>query len=62
MGCSHRLEDKIRHVIIRRHTDGKYDVGGGETFDDLTDLVEYYKRNPMVEVSGNVLQLKTVSK
>ena len=62
MWCSCRLEDKITHVMIRHHTDGKYDVGGGEKFDDLTDLVEHYKTNPMVEKSGTVVQLKTVSK
>ena len=47
--------------MIRHHIDGKYDVGGGEKFDDLTDLVEHYKKNPMVEKSGTVVQLKTVS-
>ena len=57
------MEDKITHVMIRHHTnDGKYDVGGGEKFEDLTDLVEHYKKNPMVEKSGTVVQLKTVSK
>lgn len=39
---------------------GKYDVGGGERFDTLTDLVEHYKKNPMVEVSGIVVHLKQV--
>ena len=47
----------IRHLV----GDGKYDVGGGEKFNDLTDLVEHYKTNPMVEKSGTVVQLKTVS-
>lgn len=47
--------------MIRHHDDAKYDVGGGEKFDDLTDLVEHYKKNPMVEKSGTVVQLKTVS-
>ena len=37
-----------------------YDVGGGEKFDSLTDLVEHYKKNPMVETLGTVLQLKQV--
>lgn len=41
--------------------DMKYDVGGGEKFDSLTDLVEHYKKNPMVETLGTVLQLKQVS-
>ena len=41
--------------------DGKYDVGGGERFDTLADLVEHYKKNPMVEKSGIVVHLKQVS-
>ena len=56
-----RLEDKVTHVMIRHHEGGRYDVGGGEKFDDLTDLVEHYKRDPMVEKSGTVVHLKTVS-
>ena len=39
---------------------GKYDVGGGELFDSLSDLVEHYKKNPMVETSGTVVHLKQV--
>ena len=39
----------------------KYEIGGGEHFDTLTDLVEYYKENPMVETTGSVVTLKTVS-
>ena len=45
-----------------RNIEGKYDVGGGPEFDDLSDLVEYYKKNPMVEKSGGtVVHLKQVS-
>lgn len=40
--------------------DGKYDVGGGERFDSLSDLVERYRKNPMVERSGAVVPLKQV--
>uniref|UniRef100_A0A2K6A5R9 protein-tyrosine-phosphatase n=1 Tax=Mandrillus leucophaeus TaxID=9568 RepID=A0A2K6A5R9_MANLE len=36
----------------------KYDVGGGERFDSLTDLAEHYKKNPMVETLSTVLQFK----
>lgn len=36
----------------------KYDVGGGGQFDSLADLIEYYKKNPMVETSGTVVHLK----
>ncbi|KAJ8265023.1 hypothetical protein COCON_G00141220 [Conger conger] len=48
---------KVTHVMIRCQ-DGKYDVGGGERFDTLADLVEHYKKNPMVEKSGIVVHLK----
>ncbi|MGH0151601.1 UNVERIFIED_CONTAM: hypothetical protein FKN15_020763 [Acipenser sinensis] len=49
---------RVTHVMIRCQTDLKFDVGGGEKFDSLTDLVEHYKKNPMVETLGTVLQLK----
>ncbi|XP_078498487.1 tyrosine-protein phosphatase non-receptor type 11-like isoform X1 [Lissotriton helveticus] len=49
---------RVTHVMIRFQPDGKYDVGGGERFDTLTDLVEHYKKNPMVEKSGAVVHLK----
>ncbi|XP_022100584.1 tyrosine-protein phosphatase non-receptor type 11-like isoform X2 [Acanthaster planci] len=52
-----RTEDKVTHVMIRCQ-DGKYDVGGGEQFSTLADLVEHYKKNPMVETSGYVVHLK----
>lgn len=48
--------------MIRNHGNGQYDVGGGEKFDDLTELVEHYKKNPMVEKSGTVVHLRNVSK
>lgn len=53
-----RTEDKVSHVMIRRH-ESKYDVGGGDQFNTLTDLVEHYKKNPMVETSGTVVHLRT---
>ena len=52
-------EDKVTHVKIRYQSDGKYDVGGGERFDCLTELIEYYKRQPIVETSGIVVHLRT---
>ncbi|XP_064643361.1 tyrosine-protein phosphatase non-receptor type 11-like [Lineus longissimus] len=53
-----RCEDKVTHVMIR-YEDNSYDIGGGEQFETLSDLVEHYKKNPMVERSGIVLHLKT---
>lgn len=49
-------------LVLLRQLDGKYDVGGGERFDTLADLVEHYKKNPMVEKSGVVVHLKQVSR
>lgn len=51
-------EDKVTHVMIS-YTENKYSIGGGEQFDALTDLVEHYKKNPMVESSGCVVHLKS---
>ncbi|CAG9856107.1 unnamed protein product [Phyllotreta striolata] len=53
-----RTDDKVTHVMIRCTPDNKYDVGGGEQFNSLADLIEHYKRNPMVETSGTVVHLK----
>ncbi|XP_003489537.1 tyrosine-protein phosphatase corkscrew isoform X1 [Bombus impatiens] len=52
-----RTDDRVTHVIIRSQ-DNKYDVGGGDKFDSLSDLIEHYKRNPMVETSGSVVHLR----
>ena len=41
-----------------RCMDNKYDAGGGDSFDSLSDLVEHYKKNPMVETTGTVVHLK----
>lgn len=49
--------DKVTHVMIRRHNN-KYDVGGGERFDSLAELVEHYKQKPMVETSGTVVNMQ----
>lgn len=53
------VSDLRSSPLLLQH-DLKYDVGGGEKFDSLTDLVEHYKKNPMVETLGTVLQLKQV--
>ena len=58
-GVSFRIDESITHVKIRCN-DGYYDVGGGEKFANLKDLVEHYKKSPMVEKSGRVVQLKVV--
>jgi len=38
--------------------DKKYDVGGGESFATLSELIDHYKRNPMVETCGTVVHLR----
>lgn len=52
-----RTEDKVTHFIIRC-LNGQYDAGGGEKFNSLSELIEFYRRNPMVETSGIVVHLK----
>lgn len=52
-----RTEDKVTHVMIRWH-ENKYDVGGGQKFGTLCELIEHYKRNPMVEICGTVVHLR----
>lgn len=52
-----RTDDRVTHVMIRSQ-DNKYDVGGGHKFDSLSDLIDHYKRNPMVETSGSVVHLR----
>lgn len=52
-----RTDDKVTHVMIRWQ-DNKYDVGGGEKFTTLCELIEHYKRNPMVETCGTVVALR----
>ncbi|KOB76472.1 Uncharacterized protein OBRU01_05798 [Operophtera brumata] len=51
-----RTRDRVTHVIIRRQDD-KYDVGGGEQFQDLVSLIDHYRNFPMVETTGEVLRL-----
>ncbi|XP_052820621.1 tyrosine-protein phosphatase non-receptor type 11-like isoform X1 [Mya arenaria] len=53
-----KCEDKVTHVKIRRNHNGKFDVGGGEQLNTLSELVEHYKKNPMVETSGTVVHLR----
>lgn len=54
-----RVDDKITHIKI--HNKGnRYDVGGGTSFDSLGELIEHYKKCPLVEVTGNVVHLKQV--
>lgn len=54
---SARIADEISHVYIR-HRDGLFDMGGGPQFNSLNDLVDHYKRNPLIETTGKVISLK----
>ena len=48
-----RTDDRMSHVKIRCR-DNRFDIGPeGDRFDSLTELVEHYKKNPMVESAGN---------
>lgn len=39
---------------------GRYTVGGMETFDSLTDLVEHFKKTGIEEASGAFVYLRQV--
>lgn len=46
-----------------RNINGYFDFGGGIQFETLTELIDYYRENPMVEKNGGtVLHLKYVRK
>ena len=61
MRNSCRVDDKVTHIKI--HNKGnRYDVGGGTSFDSLGELIEHYKKCPLVEVTGNVVHLKQVGR
>lgn len=38
--------------------DNKFDIGGGVKFVSLSELIEYYKTNPMVEKCGTIVHLR----
>nr|XP_040021686.1 tyrosine-protein phosphatase non-receptor type 6 isoform X1 [Gasterosteus aculeatus aculeatus] len=48
---------RVSHIKIMCQND-RYTVGGSEMFDTLTDLVDYYKRKGIEEISGNWVHLK----
>ena len=51
------MDERVSHIMIRKK-DEVFDVGGGPTFGSLTPLIEFYKKNPMVETSGSIIHLK----
>ncbi|KAM9851868.1 tyrosine-protein phosphatase non-receptor type 6 isoform 2-T3 [Aulostomus maculatus] len=48
---------RVSHIKIICQN-GRYTVGGSETFDTLTDLVEFYKRKGIEEITGNWVHLR----
>ncbi|XP_032374573.1 tyrosine-protein phosphatase non-receptor type 6 isoform X1 [Etheostoma spectabile] len=48
---------RVSHIKIMCQND-RYTVGGSEMFDTLTDLVDFYKRKGIEEISGNWVYLK----
>lgn len=48
-------------MLVCYDQNDKYTVGGAEMFDTLTDLVEYYKRKGIEEISGNWVYFKQVN-
>ncbi|XP_061422116.1 LOW QUALITY PROTEIN: tyrosine-protein phosphatase non-receptor type 11-like [Lethenteron reissneri] len=54
---NNEVKPKVTHMMIRC-LEGKYDVGVEEKFESLADLVEHFRKNPVVETSGTVIHLK----
>ena len=56
------LYRKDNHVTnVKIYNKGMvYDVGGGLQFTCLKNLIEHYKKNPMSEMNGDVIQLNEV--
>uniref|UniRef100_A0A336M9C2 protein-tyrosine-phosphatase n=1 Tax=Culicoides sonorensis TaxID=179676 RepID=A0A336M9C2_CULSO len=52
-----RTDDKVTHVMIRLQ-EKKFDIGGGVKFTSLSELIDYYKTNPMVEKCGTIVHLR----
>lgn len=48
---------RVCHIKIMCQND-RYTVGGSETFDSLTDLVDFYKHKGIEEVSGTMVYLR----
>ena len=40
--------------------EGKYSMDGGDTFDNLTDLIEYNKEYPTLDCNGAEIKLEVV--
>lgn len=45
-------------LYVYRCARDKYDIGSGDKFDSLTELIDHYKKNPMVETTGTVTHLR----
>lgn len=52
-----QVDGEVTHVIIKQR-DGKFDVGGGPSFSQLHELIDHYKKTPLVETSGRVINLR----
>ena len=52
-----QVDGEVTHVIIKRKN-GKFDVGGGPSFSELQELIEHYKKTPLVETNGRVINLR----
>mmetsp|Transcript_24786 Transcript_24786/g.64549 ORF Transcript_24786/g.64549 Transcript_24786/m.64549 type:complete len:557 (-) Transcript_24786:67-1737(-) len=48
--------DHVTHVVIR-NVGGRFDVGGGVLFEDLTSLIDHYRKNPMMEENGKKVRM-----
>lgn len=52
--------DQVAHIMIHGKPNGMYDVGGGNQFSSLKELIDFYTHTPMVEKNGGLVSLKQV--
>ena len=52
-----KIEDNVTHVKIGKTSRG-FDLGGGNSFATLTELLEYYTANPIIDSTQKVVNLK----
>ena len=56
----YRLKDEVVSVKIYGRGE-KFDLGGGRQFDNIEDLIMYYKKNPFNIVGGKQVHLHQVN-
>ena len=54
---SARVDDRVVHILLVYHKK-RFGIVGGPQFESLEDFMNYYKRSPLKEAGGHIIQLK----